>query len=67
MLTPVEGGPVVHAWDHGVQLKGVECRTDVDVIDESPAAYKPIDAVIAAQADLTRPVHALKQIIVVKG
>jgi tRNA-splicing ligase RtcB len=37
------------------------------VIDESPAAYKSIDAVMAAQADLTEPIHTLKQIVVVKG
>jgi RNA-splicing ligase RtcB len=52
---------------HLAALAGVECRTDADVIDESPACYKPIDAVMAAQADLTEPVVALKQIIVVKG
>jgi len=45
----------------------VECRTDPDVIDESPACYKPIEAVMAAQAELTDPVRALKQIVVVKG
>jgi hypothetical protein len=28
---------------------------------------EPIDAVMAAQADLTEPVHTLKQIVVVKG
>jgi tRNA-splicing ligase RtcB len=31
---------------------GVECRKDADVIDETPGAYKDIDAVMAAQADL---------------
>jgi tRNA-splicing ligase RtcB len=52
---------------HLASLEGVECRLDPDVIDESPAAYKAIDAVMAAQADLTEPITALKQIIVVKG
>jgi tRNA-splicing ligase RtcB len=52
---------------HLAALEGVECRTDPDVIDESPACYKPIDAVMAAQADLTEPVYALKQVVVVKG
>jgi tRNA-splicing ligase RtcB len=52
---------------HLLALRAVECRTDPDVIDESPACYKSIDAVMAAQADLTEPVHALKQIVVVKG
>jgi tRNA-splicing ligase RtcB (3'-phosphate/5'-hydroxy nucleic acid ligase) len=52
---------------HLASLEGVEFRKDPDVIDESPAAYKSIAAVMAAQADLTEPVHTLKQIIVVKG
>jgi tRNA-splicing ligase RtcB len=52
---------------HLAALEGVEFRRDPDVIDESPAAYKSIEAVMAAQADLTQPVHTLKQIIVVKG
>jgi len=52
---------------HLASLQGVEVRRDADVIDESPAAYKSIDAVMAAQADLTEPIHTLKQIVVVKG
>jgi tRNA-splicing ligase RtcB (3'-phosphate/5'-hydroxy nucleic acid ligase) len=52
---------------HVLAMVGVEARTDADVLDESPAAYKPIEAVMAAQRDLTEPVVALKQIIVVKG
>jgi tRNA-splicing ligase RtcB len=52
---------------HLAALQGVECRTDPDVVDESPACYKPIEAVMAAQAELTEPVHTLKQIVVVKG
>jgi tRNA-splicing ligase RtcB len=53
--------------EHLKALEGVECRTDPDVIDESPACYKPIEAVMAAQAELTEPVVTLKQIVVVKG
>jgi len=34
------------------QTKGVECRKDVDVVDEIPAAYKDIDAVMKSQEDL---------------
>jgi tRNA-splicing ligase RtcB len=45
----------------------VECRKDEAVIDESPAAYKPIEAVMAAQADLVEVVHALRQVLCVKG
>jgi len=47
--------------------EGVECRKDEDVIDETPAAYKPIDAVMAAQADLVDIVHTLRQVVCVKG
>jgi tRNA-splicing ligase RtcB len=45
----------------------VECRKDTAVIDESPAAYKSIDAVMAAQADLVEVVHTLRQVLCVKG
>lgn len=48
-------------------VAGIECRTDSDVIDESPAAYKDISAVIAAQSDLIEIVHRLRQIVNVKG
>ena len=49
------------------QTAGVESRKDAAVLDEIPAAYKPIDAVIAAQADLIEPVVRLKQVLCVKG
>jgi tRNA-splicing ligase RtcB len=45
----------------------VECRTDPGVIAETPAAYKDIDAVIAAQNNLAEVVHTLKQVVCVKG
>jgi tRNA-splicing ligase RtcB len=53
--------------DHAAATAGVECRKDADVIDETPAAYKDIDAVMAAQADLVEVVHTLKQVVCVKG
>jgi tRNA-splicing ligase RtcB len=53
--------------DHVRMTAGVECRKDPDVIDETPAAYKPIDAVMAAQADLVEIVHTLRQVVCVKG
>ena len=53
--------------DHALATAGVECRKDVDVIDETPGAYKPIDAVMAAQEDLVDIVHTLKQVVCVKG
>ena len=53
--------------DHRAATEGVECRKDKDVIDETPAAYKDIDAVMAAQRDLVEIVHTLKQVVCVKG
>lgn len=53
--------------DHAKATKGVECRKDEDVIDETPAAYKSIDAVMAAQSDLVEIVHTLRQVVCVKG
>jgi tRNA-splicing ligase RtcB (3'-phosphate/5'-hydroxy nucleic acid ligase) len=53
--------------DHEKATEGVECRKDADVIDETPAAYKDIDAVMEAQRDLVEIVHTLKQVVCVKG
>ncbi len=53
--------------DHARMTEGVECRKDEDVIDETPAAYKSIDAVMAAQTDLVEIVHTLRQVVCVKG
>jgi tRNA-splicing ligase RtcB len=52
---------------HRAATAHVECRKDADVIDESPAAYKPIDQVMAAQSDLVEVVHTLRQVVCVKG
>jgi tRNA-splicing ligase RtcB len=53
--------------DHRAATEGVECRKDKEVIDETPAAYKDIDAVMEAQRDLVEVVHTLKQVVCVKG
>ena len=53
--------------DHAAATAGVECRKDANVIDETPGAYKPIDAVMAAQRDLVDIVHTLRQVVCVKG
>ena len=49
------------------QTAGVECRKDESVLDEIPGAYKDIEAVMAAQADLVSVEHTLKQVLCVKG
>ncbi len=53
--------------DHVRATQGVECRKDKDVIDETPGAYKPIDAVMEAQRDLVKIAHTLRQVVCVKG
>jgi len=53
--------------DHAAATEGVECRKDAEVLDETPGAYKAIEAVMAAQTDLVEIVHTLKQVVCVKG
>ncbi|HEY4024876.1 MAG TPA: RtcB family protein [Candidatus Dormibacteraeota bacterium] len=53
--------------DHARATRDVECRKDADVIDETPMAYKEIDAVMAAQSDLVDIEHTLRQVVCVKG
>jgi tRNA-splicing ligase RtcB len=49
------------------QTEGVECRKDAGVLDEIPGAYKPIERVMANQADLVEVVATLKQVVCIKG
>ena len=49
------------------QAAGVECRKDLEIIDEIPAAYKPINQVMANQSDLVEVVATLKQVVCIKG
>jgi len=53
--------------DHAAATAGVDCRKDAGVLDETPGAYKSIDAVMAAQSDLVEVVHTLRQVVCVKG
>ena len=53
--------------DHAAATQGIECRKDAAVIDETPAAYKPIDLVMEAQKDLVEVLHSLRQVVCVKG
>src|SRR5262245_35551663 len=53
--------------DYAEATAGVECRKDAEVIDETPSAYKSIAAVMEAQKDLVEIVHALRQVVCVKG
>lgn len=53
--------------DHEEATKGIECRKDEGVIDETPMAYKSIDDVMNAQKDLVEVVAELHQVVCVKG
>ncbi|WP_373047764.1 RtcB family protein [Vulgatibacter sp.] len=53
--------------EHAAATAGIECRKDEGVIDETPGAYKPIEAVMRAQRDLVDIVHELRQVVCVKG
>jgi tRNA-splicing ligase RtcB len=52
---------------HAAATAGIECDKSADTLDETPMCYKNIDAVMAAQDDLVKPVYILKQFLNVKG
>ena len=52
---------------HIADCAGVECRLDEGVLDETPRAYKDIEAVMKAQTDLVDVLYELKQVLCVKG
>lgn len=53
--------------DHAKATVGIECRKDAEVIDETPGAYKDVEAVMRAQSDLVEIIHTLHQVVCVKG
>ena len=53
--------------EHAQATRGVECRRDKGVLDETPGAYKPIDDVMRAQRDLVEVVAELRQVVCIKG
>jgi tRNA-splicing ligase RtcB len=67
VMSRTEARRRISVEDHARATAHVECRKDADVVDESPAAYKSIDAVMAAQSDLVEIVHTLRQVVCVKG
>lgn len=67
VMSRTQAKKLVTLDEHLADTAGVECRKDAGVIDETPRAYKPIEAVMAAQADLVEIVHTLKQVVCVKG
>ena len=67
VMSRTQAKKMISLEQHAEATKGIECRKDVDIIDESPAAYTDIGQVIAAQTDLIEVVYRLRQIVNVKG
>jgi len=67
VMSRTQAKKLVTMQQHEEAVRGVECRIDEGIIDETPSAYKPIDDVMAAQADLVEIVHEIKQVLCVKG
>ncbi len=66
-MTRTKARAVFSLEDHAKATAGIECRKDADVIDETPGAYKNIDAVMHAQRALVDVVYTLRQVVCVKG
>ena len=67
VMSRTKAKEIISLEDHRKATQGVECRKDEGVLDESPKAYKDIDAVMEAQKDLVEIVSTLKQVVCVKG
>jgi tRNA-splicing ligase RtcB len=67
VMSRTEAKKRISIEEHNLDTQGVECRKDINVIDESPKAYKNIDDVMKSQEDLIEIVYELKQILCVKG
>jgi tRNA-splicing ligase RtcB (3'-phosphate/5'-hydroxy nucleic acid ligase) len=67
VMSRTQAKKLISLEDHLKATAHVECRKDADVVDESPAAYKSIDAVMEAQKDLVEILHTLRQVVCVKG
>jgi tRNA-splicing ligase RtcB (3'-phosphate/5'-hydroxy nucleic acid ligase) len=53
--------------DHVKATEGVFCDKTEGTIDETPAAYKPIEDVMESQRDLVEPILKIKQLVCIKG
>lgn len=53
--------------EHIAATRGVDCCKTPRVLDESPAAYKDLSAVMKAQSSLVEPVYRLRPLLNVKG
>lgn len=62
-----EANKRISVEDHVKATEGIVCRKDSGVLDESPKAYKDVEAVMQSQSDLVSIVHTLRQVMCIKG
>lgn len=67
VMSRTEAKRLITLEDHIAATAGIECRKDEGILDESPAAYKDIGAVMAAQEDLVSIKYRIKQVLNIKG
>lgn len=67
VMSRTQAKKLVSLDEHIIDTQGVECRKDLDVIDETPKAYKNIDNVMKSQEDLVEILYELKQVMCIKG
>ena len=67
VMSRTKAKEMVTVEEHVKATEGVECRKDAGVVDETPSAYKDIEAVMSAQSDLVEIIYTLKQVVCVKG
>lgn len=53
--------------DYLKAMQGIVCRTDDNILDEAPQAYKDIDTVLKYQKDLVSIVNKLRPLVSIKG
>ena len=67
VMSRTKASETITLAQHRADTAHVVCSKDKDVIDESPRAYKDIEAVMSAQTDLVEVVYELTQIVCIKG
>lgn len=67
VMSRTEAKKKITMKQHREAMIGIEGRLDKEILDESPAAYKNIHSVMAAQNDLVTIKYRLRQILNIKG
>lgn len=67
VMSRTQAKKIITMDEHKKAMEGISARLDADILDESPAAYKDLTAVMAAQHDLIEIVHRLRQVVNIKG